>query len=332
MKNMDEISVDNQNTNNTSKNIVENLVENLVEAIVPPIVPPIVLPLTLPSEDIPIHFDTIVLPGASTKGIITLGALQYAVDNFILANVKTYVGTSSGAMICYMLAIGYTPIEIMVYICKNQLMEKIQHFNVVAMIQGRGATSFNTIQEQLEKMTISKIGYLPTLNDLKEKYGKTLICVTHNLTHNCVEYLSWENHPHLPCITALRMSSNLPLIFENYTYGNCLYVDGGISDNFAIDIGEKYGKKVLGILLGAEGSNFSNEPDISTLEFIYKIMFVPINQYISYKIKNVSSKCRVVCINHNKIKFFQFDISSSTKLDMFSSGYEQMKENFEKNM
>jgi hypothetical protein len=29
------------------------------------------------------------------------------------------------------------------------------------------------------------------------------------------------------------------------------------------------------------------------------------------------------------IKFFEFNVSSSAKLNMFSSGYEQMKKNFE---
>lgn len=277
----------------------------------------------------PIYYDTLVLAGASSKGIVTLGAIQYAYDNFLLKNLQTYIGTSSGSMICYLLAIGYTPIEIMVYICTNQLMEKIQHFNIVAMIQGRGATSFNTIQEQLEKMSIAKIGYLPTLNDLKEKYGKTLICVTHNLTENCTEYLSWETHPHLPCITALRMSSNLPLIFENYKYGHSIYADGGISDNFAINIGEKYGEKILGIIISTTTNNFEPGPDINTLEFIYKLMYIPVNQYISYKINNASDKCKIINLKHDKLKFFQFDVSSSMKMDMFSSGYEQMKQSFE---
>ena len=281
----------------------------------------------------PIYYDTLVLSGASSRAFVTLGAIQYAFDNYLLKNLLTYVGTSSGAMICYLLAIGYTPVEIMVYICTNQLMEKMQHFNIVAMIQGRGATSFSNIQEQLEKMSISKIGYLPTLNDLKEKMGKTLVCVTHNLTENRTEYLSWETHPHLPCITALRMSSNLPLIFENYRYGSCLYVDGAISDNFAIDIGEKMGEKILGVVLSAECDSFSSDTDVNTLEFIYKLIYVPIIQAINHKIRlaSVSNKCKIINIGNTNLnlKFFEFNVTSSAKLNMFSSGYEQMKEKLE---
>jgi predicted acylesterase/phospholipase RssA len=278
-----------------------------------------------------IYYDTLVVSGASSKGLVTLGALQYGFDNYLLNNLTKYVGTSSGSMICYLLAIGYTPVEIMVYICTNQLMEKMQHFNIVGMIQGRGATTFSNIQEQLEKMSISKIGYLPTLNDLKEKMGKTLVCVTHNLTENRTEYLSWETYPHLPCITALRMSSNLPLIFENYRYGNSLYVDGGISDNFAIDIGEKIGEKILGINISSECDKFSKDPDVNTLEFIYKLIAIPINQCINHKIRLTSNKCKIVNIENTKLNlpFFEFNVTSSAKLNMFSSGYEYMKQKFE---
>jgi predicted acylesterase/phospholipase RssA len=279
----------------------------------------------------PVYYDTLVLSGASSKAFVTLGAIQYAFDNYLFKNLTTYVGTSSGCMICYLLAIGYTPIEIMVYICSNQIMEKMNDFNIVAMIQGRGAISFSNIQEQLEKMSISKIGYLPTLNDIKEKMKKNLVCVTHNLTENRTEYLSWETHPHLPCVTAIHMSANLPLVFENYRYGNCFYVDGGISDNFAIDTGEKMGEKILGINLNNELYNFSSETDVSILEFIYNLINVPVIQAINHKIQMASDKCKIINIKGVglNLKIFEFNITSSTKLNMFSYGYEQMKQKLE---
>lgn len=283
---------------------------------------------TLPESN-PVNYDTLLLGGGSIKGLMIIGAVQCAYDNYLLKDLKNFVGTSAGSIFCYLLAIGYTPIEIMVYICTNQLMEKMQHFNLVAMIEGRGASSFNDIQEQLEKMSIAKIGYLPTLNDLKDKYDKTLVCVTHNLTESRTEYLSWETHPHLPCITAIRMSSNLPLIFETFKYGNNFYVDGGLSDNFAIDTAEKLGNKILAITLEPNENNFSNNPDINTLEFFYKLIFIPIQQSIMWKIQNATKKCNIIRIGgskNNDIKFFQFDISSKTKLEMFCFGYDKMRE------
>ena len=60
-------------------------------------------------------FDTLVLSGGSSKGILILGALQYAQDNFLLNKINKYIGTSVGSIICFLLLIGYTPIEIMIY-------------------------------------------------------------------------------------------------------------------------------------------------------------------------------------------------------------------------
>ena len=232
-------------------------------------------------------------------------------------------------MIGYLLAIGYTPIEIVVYICCNQLMEKMVHFNIVAMINKQGASSYNAINETFEKMTINKIGFYPTLKDLKDKFGKTLICSTYNLTEQNIEYLSYENHPNLPCITAIRMSSNLPLIFENFKYGNSLYVDGGVCDNFPIDLGDRIGKKILGIFINSDPKDSTNINDIGILEFIYLLMFVPVSQIQEFKIKNVSDKTKVVRLINNKFKFFHFDLSSKDKLDLFSYGYEVMKKEIE---
>lgn len=272
-------------------------------------------------------YNTLVLSGGSIRGIAILGALQYAYDNYYLNKITTYIGTSAGALICYLLCIGYTPIEIIVYLCTNQLLERLQAFNIVAMLQGHGAASFNPLSEHLEKMTIEKIGYLPTMEDIYNKLGKKLIFATHNLTEARTEYLQPDTHPKLPCITALRMSSNLPLIFERYKYGHCLYVDGAISDNFPIQLGDKDDNKTLGIILTGKNKKLDSNAELNTIEYIYNLMFIPINQSVLYKIDNVSNRCKIIQLPTTKIKFFNFNLTTSTKLELFSEGYEFIKKN-----
>jgi predicted acylesterase/phospholipase RssA len=269
-------------------------------------------------------YDTLVLAGGSAKSIVTLGALQYVYDNYLHRNLKYYIGTSSGAMICYLLIIGYTPIEIIVYVCTQQLLEKMQNFNVFSLVQGRGACSFNVIQEQVEKMTILKIGYLPTLKDLKINFDKELVCTTYDLTESKNVFLNYKDYPNLPCITALRMTSNLPLIFENYKYGNSFYIDGGVSDNFPIDYADNIGNKILGINLLQEIKEF--EPNMNTLELIYKVMFIPIQQSVEHRISKASNKCKIIQLRYDKLKFFDFNVRSQMKMEMFSSGYQQMSD------
>ena len=277
------------------------------------------------------EYDTLVLSGGSSKGILILGALLYAQDNFLLGKVYNYIGTSAGAIICFLLIIGYTPIEIIVYLCTNQLLEKLKHFNIVAMMNGNGATSFSNIYEQLEKMTIDKLGYLPTFRNIKTRFGKNLVCVTYNLTDSVTEYISTETHPNLPCIIALKMSSNLPLVFAPFKYSDKFYIDGGISNNFAIDYGDKIGKKTLGLLLKSEEENFNAvyPSESNILEYIYKLIFIPISNGIDHRVAGVSSRCEIVKLSYQKLKFFSFNLNAKEKLQIFSSGYEQMKKHFE---
>jgi predicted acylesterase/phospholipase RssA len=277
-----------------------------------------------------IFYDTLVISGGSNKGLLTLGAIQCALDNFIISKVKNYVGTSSGAIISYMLCIGYTPVELLVYLCTNQIFEALQDYNLVNLAQGKGACSFNSLQEKLEKLSIEKIGYLPTLNDLKQKYNKTLVCVTYNYTEKVSEYLSWENYPHLPCITALRMSCNLPIVFEKFRYGNNFYIDGGISDNFPIHYACKIGNKILGINLhknNEKTEEIESNQEESVLEFFYKLLFIPITQSTQRQIYEAPEQCYIVQINHDfDFKFFNFNIDTKTKMQMFSVGYNEMKD------
>ncbi len=276
------------------------------------------------------NYDTLVVSGASVKGIVALGALQYAMDKHRLREVTTYIGTSSGAMICYLLAIGYTPAEILAYICTRQIMEQMQNFNIVGMMQGLGATSFHPIQEQLEKMTMSKVADFLTLGDLKERLGKTLICVTYNVTEGKVVNLGPDTHPRIPCITALRMSANLPLIFEHYKYRSSLYVDGGISNNFAINVGDEIGSKVLGISVDPSSeATKSPDPDTDILEYIYRLLFIPVAEATRHKIAQASDKCKIVSVSYAKTSLFSFKVPSPQKLAMFDMGYSQMKEAFE---
>lgn len=266
-------------------------------------------------------FDTLVLSGGSIHGIIMLGALHYAEDNLLLRSVDTYIGTSVGSMCGYLLAIGYTPLEIITRLCTKQVIDKMKHFDINSFIKGDGCISYNHIQQQLEKMSIEKINKIPTLKDLYVLFKKKLICVTYNLTENRQEILSYETYPDMSCLTALRLSSNLPFIFDNFEYNKCFYTDGGVSNNFPIDIGDSCGNKILGLVLNKFKYNFKN-----IIENIIDLISIPINQSTMDKINSASKKCTIIKLEPDKTSFINFNLDTHTKLEMFSSGFTQMKE------
>jgi NTE family protein len=271
-------------------------------------------------------YNTLVLSGGSVKGFSILGVVQYAFDNHFLDNITTYSGTSIGSIICYLLAIGCSPTEILVYICTKKINQKL-NVNILNMIQGEGASSFMVIQEHLEKITIEKIGFFLTLKDLQEKFGKTLICATYNLDDDCVEYLSPESHPDLPCITALRMSSNVPLLFEKFKYMNKHYVDGGIYDNFPIEVVDKPENKILGITVGITVGK-SSKADETLLEYVLKLITIASTQNSKYFINKMKDKHHILELDTASTSFLSLNLQSKQVLDLFSSGYNQAKEYF----
>lgn len=272
-------------------------------------------------------YDCLVLPGGGVKGFYILGGIQALIDLGLLDNIKTYVGTSIGSILSYLLAIGYTPIEIMVSVYLNKWLEKMQHFNLVAMINGSGALSFSALQDALEKLTINKIGRFLTLEKLRQDYGKTLVCTTYNMTTCTTEYLGPDNYPDLPCLTALRMSCNIPLIFERFRYMDNFYIDGGISDNFPILKGEQLGEKIIGINLEIPENSLKDEPEDGIARYFLKLLQIPMIQGIKHKISMAGQKCTIATIKSGALKnMVEFDVKSKVRLDMFSEGYTQVRD------
>lgn len=274
--------------------------------------------------------DTLVLSGGGIKGFLLLGGIQCAIDLGYLENITNYIGTSIGSIICYLLAIGYTPIEIIVSLYSNKWLERMQYFNLVAMINGNGATSFTNINECLEKLTIDKIGRFLTLGKLKEIYGKTLICVSYNITTCVTEYIGPENYPDLPCLTALRMSSNIPMVFDKFKYMDNYYVDGGIADNFAILKGEEIGSTVLGLYLEIEENSSQHDPEDGILSYFIKLLQIPVRQITQNKIKSSNGNSIIINIKAGNFKnTLDFNIKLKSRLEMFSTGYQKIKDHFQ---
>lgn len=268
------------------------------------------------------------MSGGGTKGFCTLGALQYMQDNNIIinSNIKCYIGTSVGSIISYFLAIGYTPIEIVVYLCSNNVLESfISNFSNILGFSG--IYDYSTITKHSETMTLSKIGYIPTLKDLYENFGKKLIVCTYNLTKHMREYISYDNYPNLSCLDAIRMSSNIPFIFDEFIYNGDEYIDGGIIDNFPVNTMENEYSNPIGIYL--DDLETKNKEDCDSSKYhklinkIYNIIMIPCKE------KKQNINIDVIHINVENLKIYNFSITHTKKLELFSYGYNCCKYYFD---
>lgn len=273
------------------------------------------------------QYDTLVISGGSTKGLIFMGALHYAKHVNMLNNIKFFIGTSVGAIISYFLAIGYSPMDLLLSILETNVLANMNNFNFVGVADNTGVIPFDIIAKELDRITLKKIGKYLTLSSLRRETGNTLVCVTYNASTDTTEYLHPDTHPDLPCLTALRMSANMPFIFEKFQYERQWYFDGGISDNFPLRKAEQYGNKVLGVCLNPD-ENKDNVSDKcpSGLSLGYKLMWVPVNEIIKTQIKQARENTELLMVKSTGQMFYDLKIHDFEALEMFMSGVKQVKE------
>ncbi len=265
------------------------------------------------------YYDTIVLSGGSIKTISMLGALQYCYDNGLIHDVKNYIGTSAGGIICYLLVIGYTPLELIAYLCTKNVFKDI-HLNIVSMLEGEGAIDFSIFQSHLERMTIEKIGRLVTFKDIKEMFDKSITLTVYNYTQQHVEYLSWENNPDMPCMVALHMTSSIPLIFTPFKYMNNYYIDGGIYDNFPITHNGEHSSRRLGITIDFTNIETEQNPTKDMLDYVYKLFTISLErQSMEIKLQLVKN-ADIIRISVD-VNMLNYKLNAKEKMELFSVGY-----------
>lgn len=273
------------------------------------------------------RYDTLVLSGGVTKGFGLVGSLQYLQDNRVLPSIQKFIGTSIGAIIAYLVCIGYSPIEIMIISCQRKIFENMTNIDILNVMHGNGAVSFHIFQEILEKLTIEKIKKFITLSDLYTRFGKELVCCTYNLTLGKPEYISYKTHPDLNCLTALRMSANLPFFFETFVYDDYKYVDGGIADNFPIsqvaDEDVALGIRTKKILT----TDPDKKNDENVLSQFVAILTVPIGRVEEIQIYH-ETRTDIISIPIPSYLCTSLHLTNTEKFDLFSNGYEAIKKFF----
>ena len=295
-------------------------------------------------------YHTIILSGGGTKGLCTLGALQYLYDSKRIGpEVKRLVGTSIGAIIAYFIAIGYTPIEIVVYLCSHRVLESLSLHEWQSIVTGKGIYDYSILSEWYKKMTLEKMDHLPTFQEVKDLFGKELYVCTYNFTKREKVTISAATHPDMICLDGIRMSSNLPFIFGECFYQDDEYIDGGIVENFCFSVipqiiqeSATREKTIVGIYLNVnpltdsrhDALETSKESLTSVIDKMYAVLMIPVKTHEQLVIKMIGKEpleeIDLISIVAKRIKVYNFHLAHSEKLELFSEGYNTAKGFFEK--
>lgn len=182
----------------------------------------------------------LVIPGGGPVGLKALGALQYLEQNgfWNINDIETIYATSAGAIISVLLCLKFDWETINDYIIKRPWNEafKLGVDQIFEAYSKKGLFDKN----------IAEIFYKPFFNardisleiTLKEFYELSNIEIhlfSLDINNFNLDDLSHISHPDLQLLTAVQMSSAIPVLISPVCIDDKCYVDGGVVCNYPMN-------------------------------------------------------------------------------------------------
>ena len=216
--------------------------------------------------------DSLVFSGGGVKGTAYIGVLKYLQETEKLKNVKRFVGTSAGSIMCTFMSIGtyyesnrkagskqfwevvneLMKEEKFINFIDNPMLKKAIQDDSIAPFTNNILHSIASVSETLDhqyalcdgtiisnffKKALITFGLNEniTLGELYKETGKHLILVSCSLSYRKAAYFDYKTAPDLPVVDAMRASMAIPFIFKPVKYNNDFFIDGGAVNNYPID-------------------------------------------------------------------------------------------------
>lgn len=244
--------------------------------------------------------DFLVFAGGGISGSAYIGVAYEFERRNLLKNIKYFIGSSSGAIMAALLALGasskfientFKNLDIAEFLdvggrCysdksffqqiqnyKDALFDTIKHFGAA-----RGYKFLTFFEETMETLKWSPN---TTFLELYTKTGNHLVVTGTSLNTHSTLFFSKSSYPHMKIKDAVHMSMILPFLYQPVlfddplcTHGPRIVIDGGVLSNLPInacdvtsDIGEIIGfnRKVVGFVLVENGKWAEDYKKIDTI-------------------------------------------------------------------
>lgn len=183
-------------------------------------------------------YTSLVIEGGGSKNIAALGALYFLKNQGYLDYITNYAGTSSGAIICTLLNMGFDPKEIFNVVFDGQVNKTIRNnffrwgYN---LFKKYGVNNPRKVNKLITNLFVSK-GFSKnvTFKELFNKTHKNLVLTGTNISRQKIMYFHHHSTPDTRVIDAIRISMNIPLYFTKLKHNGDYYVDGFLLMNFPL--------------------------------------------------------------------------------------------------
>jgi NTE family protein len=268
-------------------------------------------------------FSNLVLSGGGIQGLAYIGLVKYLEETNNINKIEKFAGTSAGALGCLMIILGYTSSqmeELVINLDFKSFGEK-EEVSLLSLVENYGISSGKKIDD-LFKIIIKKKTGNPniTFKELFEKTNKELNILVSNLTKGKYEVFNHINTPDLSIYLAVRLSLNIPFLFKPIEYNSCLYVDGGVMNNFPIKIFNNELDKTIGFCFVKKEIN-------NTIENFQDYLFCVLTS-IYYAPSRLMADTYEQATCRLEIKYLSFDFSldQNQKKEIIEEGYKQSNE------
>jgi predicted acylesterase/phospholipase RssA len=227
----------------------------------------------------------LVISGGGPILVQVLGAIQHLEQNnfVIMDNIESIYGTSAGAIVGILICLKFDWETINDYIIKRPWQDvfpiKVQ--NILDAYAKKGVYDVKTIEKCFKPLFDAKD--IPLDINLEDFYKLTnveLHMFSFEINEYKVQDISYLTHPKLSLMTAVQMTSALPVLITPVCIDNKCFIDGGMSCNYPLSYCIESGKnpdEILGFK-NKYGENKTCINDESTildflLSFLFKAVF-----------------------------------------------------------
>jgi len=190
-------------------------------------------------------FDNIVFEGGGSKALAYCGAVRVLEDVGIWKQVLRLAGSSSGAIMAALLAVGYKSHDLQTFFSKDlkKLFIDQSRGCCGGLLPGLRKRYGWHSGKKLDKWIGNKLKEATgnadiTFMEIYKKYNKEVCIVVTNMNRMMVEYCHPKTTPDMPVRLAANMSMATPGFFQPVKYqrfrSNDYYVEGGPLCNFPI--------------------------------------------------------------------------------------------------
>lgn len=236
----------------------------------------------------------IVLSGGGTRGIAHVGVLRALLERGI--EPDPVAGVSAGAIVGALYAAGYDPPAMLEFFVRKNPFR-------LSKVAFTGPGIIDT-----EKVVADFEEYFP--EGAFEALDRELRVIATDLTRG--DGVVFDSGPLIPALLA---SSSMPVMFTPTAHEGRVYADGGIVDNFPVDLLEGRCRAVLGVHVGPIGAR---EPDDlgSTLAVMRRAMEVGMHHATRAKY----DRCDLVLVPQDLVRYGNFDTKHMKEIER--AGYD----------